>query len=297
MSQSGQSKHSLLLIAVAFALVCGLAGSCPIIAKAPPVTHAASSGHWAELELVEAVLKRFLLGYPDGSLRPDGTISRAEFCALVVRMAGREKDAAVARRLPSSFSDVDVNHWGKGYLEICLEAGIIEGTGPGLATPERDITRAEAVTMLDRYLSALGFQFRSGESVGFRDSEEVPGWAVTAASRLAGLGVLRGDVGLFRPGSSLTRAEAVALLLRVQDVLGDRWDFCGVLDSCDTKTMRICVNVQGELVSMAATDAVVFRYGKPGSLFDLRPGDPLALSCASSPARVLLIHVFDDGTR
>ena len=94
-----------------------------------------------------AANKGIVLGYPDGSFRPADNITRAEFATIMSRFV----DASVA---PSSgFADVPSDHWAKGPIDACAANGWIEGYMDGTFRPENPITRAEAVTILNRALS------------------------------------------------------------------------------------------------------------------------------------------------
>ncbi len=98
-----------------------------------------------------------LKGYEDGSFKPEGTITRAEAAAVLVRMIGKEKLASYSTGL-SQFSDM-TGHWGNGYVNVAASAGIIIGYPDGSFGPENKVTYAEIVTMMVRSLGA-------GEAVG-----------------------------------------------------------------------------------------------------------------------------------
>ncbi|OGO84627.1 MAG: hypothetical protein A2Y22_08190 [Clostridiales bacterium GWD2_32_59] len=96
-------------------------------------------------------------GYEDGTFKPEGTITRAEAAAILVRMIGKEKLASYSTGM-SQFSDMS-GHWGNGYVNVSASAGIIKGYPDGTFGPENKVTYAEIVTMMVRALGA-------GEAVG-----------------------------------------------------------------------------------------------------------------------------------
>jgi hypothetical protein len=102
------------------------------------------------LEMLE-VLK----GYPDGTFKPEGSITRAEFAAVAVRVKGLAAVAEAAKGLPSGFSDVPAGHWAAGYVGVAGSTGIVNGIGGGLFAPNAPVKYEEAVTMLVR---ALGYE-------------------------------------------------------------------------------------------------------------------------------------------
>ena len=64
-------------------------------------------------------------GYEDGSFKPAGDITRAEFSAVIVRMLGQEAQASGAAG-STKFTDVPSTHWAAGYINICSNTGATE---------------------------------------------------------------------------------------------------------------------------------------------------------------------------
>ena len=86
-----------------------------------------------------------IAGYPDGTFRPNAAITRAEFAAIAARFdSNGDKTAA-------KFSDI-ANHWAKDEISIAYNNGWITGYPNGTFGPQRDITRAEAMTLVNRVL-------------------------------------------------------------------------------------------------------------------------------------------------
>ena len=110
-----------------------------------------------------------LRGYPDGTLRPDGLITRAEFAALLNRTFG------FTESVPTGFSDVSDTDWFRADFEKALAAGYMEGYPDGTAKPN-NYTRQEASLVLARLL-ALG---QNAEIYYFSDYDSIAlgRWAV-----------------------------------------------------------------------------------------------------------------------
>ena len=84
-------------------------------------------------------------GYEDGSFHPNGYITRAEFATIAVRFFD------LTYQGEDLFPDID-GHWAQEYINQAADAGIIEGYPDGTFGPQKQITRAEAVTMVNRTL-------------------------------------------------------------------------------------------------------------------------------------------------
>lgn len=83
-------------------------------------------------------------GYTDGSIRPGDSCTRAEFATMLCRLLDMSP-VTTAR-----FSDVSANDWYAGYIGALANAGIISGYTDGTCGPDHQITRAEAVAMINR---------------------------------------------------------------------------------------------------------------------------------------------------
>lgn len=90
-------------------------------------------------------------GYPDGTLRLEMNIKRAEFCTLIVRLLNSEDDIRY-HITKDSFVDVEKDFWGRGFVNTASELGFVLGYEDGSFKPNNNITYAEAITILLRVL-------------------------------------------------------------------------------------------------------------------------------------------------
>ena len=102
-------------------------------------------------------------GTSDNTFSPGGTLTRAQFCKMAVIMMGRGEEEPLYRNR-TIFPDVRSSHWARGYINLAVtipvgadEDGnggvkLIRGMGDGTFRPDRNITYAEAVTILIRML-------------------------------------------------------------------------------------------------------------------------------------------------
>ncbi|WP_135552033.1 S-layer homology domain-containing protein [Paenibacillus cymbidii] len=163
------------------------------------------SGHWAEKQLMEWTAKGWLQGYADGSYRPDQTVSRAEYLAMMDRafelQAGEVKPA---------FQDTQGGEWFETAVSHAVYAGILDGYEDGTLRPSQSISRQEAAVMLARLLK---LEPGNRQAASFADAADIADWSMEATTELVHRDVLSGyPDGAFRPTHPITRAEAVTML-------------------------------------------------------------------------------------
>lgn len=105
-----------------------------------------SNEHWAYKAIAHGVDKKYINGYEDGSFRPGGHITRAEYCALIAR---RDPDYDSKILYVRDFADCDGREWFHSYASFCYMKGYInaypiEGTDKIELKPSLPITREEA---------------------------------------------------------------------------------------------------------------------------------------------------------
>ncbi len=90
--------------------------------------------------------KGIMNGYTDGSYKPTRAVTRAEFVVILAALSGKKPKPA-----KTAFLDVPQAHWASGAISLAETSGWVKGSG-GLFRPEDTITRAEAVTAINRFL-------------------------------------------------------------------------------------------------------------------------------------------------
>jgi len=121
---------------------------CLSLLLAAPAVHAVSDiqGHWAEDTVDNLIDLEILHGYPDGTFRPDQSITRAELAKILTVTFNLKSSAGV------SFTDTG-DHWAKDYIAALAENNIINGITDNAFHPERPVTRAEITDMMVRLLN------------------------------------------------------------------------------------------------------------------------------------------------
>lgn len=170
------------------------------------------SGHWASSMIKEAVSAGIVKGYPDGSFRPNHSVTRAEF-AVMLAGALNLRDEGTSL----SFTDKNsIGSWANQAIAQAVAAGIIGGYEDGSFRPNAAITRAEMVTMIAR---ALELPVDTQATTGFADDANIAGWAKGAVEAVHQLGIVNGrNDNRFVANDSATRAEAVVMILRLLEV-------------------------------------------------------------------------------
>ena len=105
-------------------------------------------------------------GYPDGSFKPEGNITRAEVTKMICVALNGGKNPAVSTNTTPTFSDVRNNAnaaWAEGYIESCAAQGIISGVGGGKFAPAGNVTGTQLAKML---LVALGYNATTEKFTG-----------------------------------------------------------------------------------------------------------------------------------
>lgn len=168
-------------------------------------------GHWAA-PFVEVLADRQLVrGFADGSFRPDQTVTRAEYAALM--LAAFPQSATPNRRSSAApFADVPPSFWAKAAIERMRSQGFMSGFPDGTFRPNAPMTRVQAVVALVQGLD-LG-EGRSDQLLVYRDRAQIPSYAVgaIAAATQRRLVVTYPDPAQLRPMQPITRAETAALI-------------------------------------------------------------------------------------
>ncbi|MCZ1265709.1 S-layer homology domain-containing protein [Paenibacillus tundrae] len=164
------------------------------------------SGHWANRSIGAAVKLRMVDGYENGSFRPNASVTRAEFTAMIARAFGLGKNSASA-----SFKDTK-SSWAAGYISALADKGVITGYSDGSFKPNATISRAEMVTIIARVLNLNALATSAPTSFSDVDSSN---WAAAAIAQASSANLVQGlSSSVFSPSVKATRAEAVTIIIR-----------------------------------------------------------------------------------
>lgn len=151
----------------------------------------------------------YVIGYTDGTIRPNNDISRAEVATIFFRLLtdeAREQYTTTA----GNFTDVKAGMWCNRAIATLTNMGIIKGYTDGSFQPNKSITRAELATIIARFAKL---------DVNTKTFSDINGhWAQKNIELAAGNGWINGYTdGTFRPNKSIIRAETFAMINRVLD--------------------------------------------------------------------------------
>ncbi|MGB9661017.1 MAG: S8 family serine peptidase [Moorellaceae bacterium] len=168
-------------------------------------------GHWAAEDIRELTNRGLLAGFEDGSFKPDLSVTRVEFVALLVRLAGWP--TSDNPNLP--FTDAaSIPAWARGAVFAAWQRGLVVGFEDGTFRPAVPLTRAEAAALMVRYLGQRAPE--PALNLPFKDWEQAPGWARKDLARAYAANLIRGVApDKLDPLSPLTRAQAAAVLKRL----------------------------------------------------------------------------------
>ena len=193
-------------------------------------------GHWAQKEVEAAVASGWVDGYPDGSFKPEKSITRAEFTKMLLDAIHLTPDSETVAWMKENALTDDIwgnpteytpklydmsGHWltSQGWLDAALYSGMVvpdDYNGKNFR-PEKAIARYEIALMTDR---ALGLVYPASQPVEgelpFTDKEEILDWMKGYVNESVKAGVLKGyPDGSFQPNKTSTRAEAVVMIQRM----------------------------------------------------------------------------------
>lgn len=117
-----------------------------------------------------------VVGYGDGSFKPEQNITRAEYAAIVVQALGLGEAAKYVKG-NTKFKDVKADHWASGVINVAVSQGILAGYPDGTFKPEKNVSYNEAITMVVRML-------------GYADTMDNPVYPTSFVAKAAELKIL-----------------------------------------------------------------------------------------------------------
>lgn len=149
----------------------------------------------------------YVQGYPDGTVKPAGNITRAETAAILFRLMD-DASRKTYYSTKSGFRDVASGSWYNTYVATLNNAGVITDSSNGYFRPNEAITRAELAAMLAKFSETTS-------AANYFNDVSAKYWAANAIAICAKLGWITGyPDGTFRPDKNVTRAELMAMINR-----------------------------------------------------------------------------------
>ena len=157
----------------------------------------------------------YIVGYPDGTVKPNANITREEVVAAFYRLLKPEFRATV-EATENNFPDVDAKRWSNASISTMANAGFIVGDSEGKFNPTAPITRAEFAVIASKFAP----KDAAPAANTFTDIDNH--WAKDAILKVAGQCWITGyEDGSFRPDAKITRAEAMTIINKMLVRYGD----------------------------------------------------------------------------
>lgn len=151
----------------------------------------------------------YIIGYPDGTVQPNGQITRAEATTIFFRLLTEESRSANLTKT-NGYTDVASDAWYNTAVSAMTKAGIVDGYPDGTFRPDAPITRAEMAKIISLFAKLDKSESRFSDIAGH--------WAEAYIKLAAGNGWIAGyPDGTFGPQRNITRAETATMINRVLD--------------------------------------------------------------------------------
>ena len=190
----------------------------------------------------------YIKGYPDGSVKPDGDITREEMTAVLYRITNHEYEKPFAAT-GEVFGDIDLDRWSARDIEYMAEKGIAKGYPDGLFKPSNPLTRAEFAALICRFAK---LEYDGKANNPFPDLDKTH-WAYNDILSLNSAKLMTGyEDGTFMAQSNITRAEVMTVVNKIlgrnpsdeyvktlgynpyNDLEKDKWYYVAVLEATVT---------------------------------------------------------------
>ena len=187
----------------------------PSVAKTQ--TFPDTNNYWGKECINQMKPRRLVTGYPDGTFRPNNTITRAEFAVLMLNAF----PAQPTIREGITFKDVSRSHWAYNAIQDAYKKGFFTGYPGNIFQPNQAIPRVQAIAILantKKYSSPS--QIDQTLAKYYQDASQIPNYAkqAIAAASTATLVVNYPNTKQLRPNQSATRGETAALLCRALNI-------------------------------------------------------------------------------
>ena len=196
-------------------------------------------------------------GYPDGSFKPEGNITRAEVTKMICVALNGGKDPATSTNATPTFSDVRTNAnaaWAEGYIESCVAQGIVSGVGGGKFAPAGNVTGVQLAKML---LVALGY---NSDIEGFTGNA----WATNVNVRATQRGLYDG-LEKMDTAAAISRDNAAQMVWNALQALEVKYDYTLVSDKGNLTSTTTLVEKNITLLADKYSGAGVYEGVLTGS--------------------------------
>ena len=177
--------------------------------------------HWAYKQIKQLSEKSVVIGYPDGTFKPDENVTRAEFASMAIKALGQEH-TTVAQ--PVKFNDIDKDFWAYDAIQKAIYFELVSNPEKeGKFRPYDSVSRAEALSIAVNALTTEQISEQKAKYVlskVYKDANDIPAWFIIPAGKAEILGMVvsepdkASNMDSDRPA---TRAEVTAILYNMME--------------------------------------------------------------------------------
>ena len=177
--------------------------------------------HWAYKQIKQLSEKSVVIGYPDGTFKPDENVTRAEFASMAIKALGQEH-TTVAQ--PVKFNDIDKDFWAYDAIQKAIYFDLVSNPEKeGKFRPYDSVSRAEALSIAVNALTTEQISEQKAKYVlskVYKDANDIPAWFIIPAGKAEILGMVvsepdkASNMDSDRPA---TRAEVTAILYNMME--------------------------------------------------------------------------------
>lgn len=236
---------------------------------------------WARQAIAEMNASEIISGYPGGVFKPYESATRLQVVTMLIRVLGLEEQAKalattdVNYKLPS-----DLAAWGRGYLIVGVQRGMLDKDHLDQLGPNAPATRAQVAA-----LTSLALKLSPGSgTLTFTDTDQIPQDYRDYVSAVVKSNIMQGLPGnLFKPNDEINRAQMAVLLSKLveNNFAGDEIKshrLSGTLSTISpVDSSRWLLSLNSGTNKILTADSEVFLDGKSAGPADLKAGDAVKL--------------------
>lgn len=220
------------------------------------VFHDITEDKWYADPVIRARERGIMNGISTWFFSPESYLTREMAVTILHRMeVGYSANNNTGEK--TSFDDVDATSWYASSVVWASEAEITVGIGDNTFGVGKAITREELTTLITRYLDHKNRSLTEKVDTvpTFNDADSISDWAVESLDALCRSGVIKGDdKGNFRPGDKVTRAEAAAIFVRLDDAFIFETSDIFAFEDEEVATIELSLFVAGRSDKIKITD-------------------------------------------
>lgn len=181
-----------------------------------------SDNHWAAAQIKLLSEQGVIVGYPDGTFKPDDNVTRAEFASMAIKALGQEHTKVIH---PVNFNDIYPGYWAYDAIQKALYFDLVSAPKGGeLFRPDDSVSRAESLSVAVNALTTEQISVEKAKEVlqrVYEDVQIIPEWFLIPAGKAEILGMVvvmpsaeKAKMEAERPA---TRAEVAAILFNMME--------------------------------------------------------------------------------